>query len=87
MNATRTVTVTSNTLTVGGAISGSGFGLTKAGSGSLILSGANTYNGSTIISAGTLQIGNGGTTGSLSTSSAIENNGALVFNRSTTIIF
>jgi autotransporter-associated beta strand protein len=85
MNATRIVTVTSNTLTVGGVISGSGFGLTKAGSGSLVLSGANTYDGSTTINDGTLQIGNGSTTGSLSTSSAITNNGTLAFNRSTTI--
>lgn len=36
------------------------------------LSGTNTYTGATTITAGTLQLGNAGTTGSLSTSSAID---------------
>lgn len=67
MSATRTVTVTSNTLTVGGAISGvsASFGVTKSGTGTLVLAGDNTYGGATTISAGTLQLGDGGTTGSL----------------------
>jgi len=77
-----------NTITQGtdfnSVISGTG-ALIQAGSGTLILSGANTYNGTTTISAGTLQIGNGSTTGSLSASSAITNNGTLAFNRSNTI--
>ncbi|MGB8353237.1 MAG: autotransporter-associated beta strand repeat-containing protein [Chthoniobacteraceae bacterium] len=60
-------------------------GLVKAGSGLLTLTGANTYTGATIIGAGTLQIGSGGTTGSLSTSSAITDNGTLTFNRSNTV--
>jgi autotransporter-associated beta strand protein len=42
MGGTRTLTVTAKTLTVGGAISGSGFGITKRGAGTLILSGATT---------------------------------------------
>jgi len=58
MNATRTVTVTAGNLTVGGAISGSPFGLTKSGAGTLVLSGANTYSGTTTASAGTLALGN-----------------------------
>ena len=53
------VTVANNTLTVGGGISG-GYGLTLAGSGTLLLTGANTYNGGTTIGSGTLQIGTGG---------------------------
>ena len=54
----------SNLLTYGGVISGTGT-LTQAGTGTTILTGANIYTGATTISAGTLQIGNGGTTGSI----------------------
>ncbi len=68
----------SNTLTVANDISGTG-NLTQSGAGTTILTGTNSYD-TTTISAGTLQIGNGGTTGSLGTG-AITNNGALVFNR------
>ena len=50
----RTVTVTAKTLTVGGAIGGGTMGLTKAGAGTLTLSGANTFTGPTIVNAGTL---------------------------------
>ena len=78
----------SNTITQGtnfaSVISGSG-GVSQRGAGTLIMTGTNTYTGSTTISSGTLQIGNGGTTGSLSTSSTITNNGTLAFSRSNTI--
>ena len=57
LNATRTVTVNGGDLTVGGALSGTGFGLTKAGSGVLTLSGASGYSGVTTINAGTLRMG------------------------------
>ena len=57
-------------------------GITKSGAGKLVLSGTNTYLGSTTVSNGTLQIGNGGTTGSLNSNSNITNNAALVYNRS-----
>ena len=53
-SANRQVTVAANTLTVGGNISGGTYSLTKAGSGTLALSGANTYSGGTTISGGTL---------------------------------
>ena len=54
--------------------------LVKDDLGTLILTGANSYTGGTTISAGTLQIGNGGTTGSISGN--VTNNGTLAFNRS-----
>jgi fibronectin-binding autotransporter adhesin len=54
--------------------------LEKAGLGTMILSGANTYTGGTTITAGTLQLGNGGTTGSIV--GDIVDNGILAINRS-----
>jgi autotransporter-associated beta strand protein len=45
----------------GKVISGTGFALTKVGTGTLTLSGANTYSGETIVSAGTLSISTGNT--------------------------
>jgi autotransporter-associated beta strand protein len=87
LSGTGSTTLGANTLTVtgtgtySGVASGTG-GLTVNGAGkTLTLTGANTYTGATTISAGTLQIGNNGTTGSLATSSAITNNGTLSFNR------
>jgi autotransporter-associated beta strand protein len=56
-NATLTVNANSGpgtTLTVG-AITGPG-GLTKAGSGTLALTGTNTYGGATVVAAGTLKL-------------------------------
>jgi len=59
--ANHTVTVSANTLAIGGSIAGSGFGLTKLGVGTLLLYGANTYSGNTIVvNAGTLALTNGG---------------------------
>ena len=55
--------------------------LTKAGSGTLVLTGSNTNSGLTTVSGGILQIGNGGTTGSIA--SNVLNNGVLTFNRAT----
>jgi fibronectin-binding autotransporter adhesin len=60
-------------------------GLTKLGTNTLTLDQNNTYTGRTVISTGILQLGNGSTTGSLSTSSTILNNGTLTINRSNAV--
>src|SRR5205814_8357682 len=67
-------------VTIASAISGTGT-LTNIAAGTAILTGNNSYSGTTTISAGTLQIDNGGTTGSLGTGN-VTDNAALVFNRS-----
>ena len=83
-----------NTLTIGdasntsstysGVASGTG-SFTKAGTGTLTLTGANTYTGATTISAGTLQIGSGGTVGAISGN--IVNNANLILNRSNALTY
>ncbi|MGF7053652.1 outer membrane autotransporter protein [Bosea sp. OAE752] len=69
---------------LGGTVSGAG-SLTKLGAGTQILTGANTYTGGTTISGGVLQIGNGGTSGSIIGN--VVNNRTLAFNRSDDITF
>jgi fibronectin-binding autotransporter adhesin len=59
--------------------------ITKTDLGILILSGANAYTGGTTISAGTLQIGNGSTTGGVE--GDITDNAALVFDRSDSVTY
>ncbi|GFZ92994.1 autotransporter-associated beta strand repeat-containing protein [Dyella caseinilytica] len=67
-----------------GVISGSG-SLTKQGAGTLTLMGANSYAGITIINAGTLQIGNGSTSGSIDGN--VNDNAAMVFDRGDAVTF
>jgi autotransporter-associated beta strand protein len=67
---TATVAVDStNGLVLAGPVGGAA--VTKAGAGSLVLTAANAYTGATNINGGTLQIGNGGSTGTIQTASAI----------------
>jgi len=74
----------SGTFAFNGALTGIG-GLTRSGTtGTLILGGNNTYSGATRISAGTLQIGNDGVTGTLG-SGPVVNNGQLRIDRSGTL--
>jgi len=56
LTATPTITVTASTLTIGGTISG-GYGINKAGAGTLLLTGNNSFTGETVVSAGVLSLG------------------------------
>lgn len=60
--------------------------LAKSGTGTWILTGSNTYTGTTTVNAGTLQIGNNGTTGSV-VSTTISNAGTVEFYRSNDITY
>ena len=76
LTGNRTVTVqdAATTLTIDGAI-GDGlnvYGLAKAGEGTLVLTAANTYNGATTVSAGTLSLGDGTNNSSLDDGAILE---------------
>jgi len=62
-----------------GSIVGSA-GLTKDGPGTLTIVNSNSYTGGTYMTNGTVQLGNGGTSGSIAAN--VMNNGTLIFNRS-----
>jgi len=68
------------TLTYGGIAAGAG-AFAKAGTGTLVLTGNNTYGGATTVTGGTLQVGNNGTTGTLG-AGAVTDDANLVFSRS-----
>ncbi len=70
--------------TFAGAISGTGT-LVQLGSGTTALTADNSYTGGTTISAGTLQLGDGGTSGSIVGN--VTNNGTLAFDRADTFTF
>lgn len=65
------VATSGQTLLVSGAVSGNGNLLTKTGAGTLVLSGANTYDGGTLISGGTLQINSNASLGASSGAATI----------------
>lgn len=67
-----------DTVAFSGVISGNG-SVSQIGTGTTALTAANTYSGGTVISAGTLQLGNGGTSGSIT--GPVTDNGTLAFNR------
>jgi autotransporter-associated beta strand protein len=70
---------------ISGNLTSSG-GFTKTGAGTLTLLGAGGQTGGLTISSGTVQVGNGGTTGSLGSSTApVTNNASLVINLSTNV--
>jgi fibronectin-binding autotransporter adhesin len=76
---TRSVTVTANTLTLGGAI-GNGVtatGLTKLGTGVLSLGGISAYTGLTTVSAGVLAITSNGALGTTGSGTIVSNGAQL----------
>ncbi|HVL13108.1 MAG TPA: autotransporter-associated beta strand repeat-containing protein [Gemmata sp.] len=74
-----------NAFTLGGVISG-GFNLSKEGAATVTLTGNNTYTGTTTVSGGTLQVGNGGASGTLGTGAVtVGAGGTLAFNRSDSV--
>jgi autotransporter-associated beta strand protein len=84
--STPTITVnalaTAKTATISAVVTGSA-GLSKSGFGTLTLTGANAYTNDTTINAGTLEIGDGGTTGTLGSGAVFIDSGAfLSINRS-----
>lgn len=75
LSVSPTITVNANTLTMGGGITGA-FGITKAGSGTLLISSsgtANTFTGATVINGGTLELtgSNNGSQGALAATPSI----------------
>jgi outer membrane autotransporter protein len=75
-------TTVSGVIADGGAAGGTGASLVKVGTGTLTLAGANTYTGGTTISAGTLQLGDGG-----SINGDVLNNATFAVNRSDIFAF
>jgi fibronectin-binding autotransporter adhesin len=69
----------SDSVTFDNVISGTG-SVIQAGVGTLIFTGSNTYTGGTTITRGTLQIGNGGNGAVIGSTSAVTDNGCMVFN-------
>lgn len=60
--STSTMDIETGTVTLTGPISGSGINLSKTGAGTLVISGAATYSGTTTIIAGTLTLDSAGST-------------------------
>jgi outer membrane autotransporter protein len=83
-SATLTTGADNTSTLFSGVISGGG-ALDKVGIGTFLLTGDNTYAGGTTIAGGTLQLGDGGTSGGIV--GDVTNNGTLVFDRSDTVTF
>ncbi len=92
LNSTLNITNTANTITISGSLNGGANGITQNGAGgTLALSNANSYTGSTLVTSGRLNVLN---TGALGSSSAIQvssgatidfNTGGIFFGNTTAI--
>jgi autotransporter-associated beta strand protein len=81
-NGSQAITIYASVVDNGGASA-----LTKGAAGTVVLAGANNYSGVTYINAGTLQVGAGGTSGNLGSSTSVTNTGTLAFNRSDAVSY
>lgn len=70
---------TGTSLTSSGVISG-GFGLTKVGDGTLVLSAANIYTGTTAVNAGVLEVRNNSSLGTTGSPTTVATGAAVAFN-------
>jgi autotransporter-associated beta strand protein len=73
------------TFTGPGRITGAGL-LTKTGTGRAVVATDNDFTGGTTVSAGTLQIGNGGSAGSLAGDIAVASGATLAFDRTGSVV-
>ena len=62
-------------------------GLNKLGAGTLVLTNNNTYTGTTRVASGTLQLGNGGSYGSIAGDAIVQAGATLAFNRSGSLVY
>ena len=75
----RVVTVTANTLTIGGSVGESGgiYGLTKAGAGTCVLAASNTFSGAVTVSGGEIRVRHDKALGSISGETTVTSSGKL----------
>lgn len=78
--ASTTFNTAASDYTLSGAFGIASGSLTKSGSGTVVLTNSNSYNGATTINGGTLQLGNGTLNGALTATSSVINNGTLALN-------